>query len=88
MSNYLTEAAKYTDTIMDSVKSILDKNDITYKEIDPMNLIVSSTEDHPINSDEIRALTSESAGCDVSIFDALIDIVDVNDKVYIRQILK
>lgn len=53
-----------------------------------MNLIISSTEDHSINSDEIRALTSESAGCDLSIFDALIDIVDVNDKVYIRQILK
>ena len=88
MSNYLTEAAKYTDTIMDSVKSILDKNNITYKEIDPMNLIISSTEDHSINSDEIRALTSESSGCDLSIFDALIDIVDVNDKVYIRQILK
>ena len=40
MSNYLTEAAKYTDTIMDSVKSILVKNDITYKEIDAMRLII------------------------------------------------
>lgn len=88
MSNYLTEAAKYTDTIMDSVKSILNTNEITYKEIDPLNLIVSCTEDHSINSDEIRALTCESAGCDISVFDTLIDIVDVNDKVYIRQILK
>lgn len=85
---FLNEAAKYTDTIMDSIKSILDKNDISYKEIDKMNLIVSFTEDNSITSDAIQALTSEEIGCEPNVFDALIDIVDVNGKVYIRQILK
>lgn len=85
---FLNEAAKYTDTIMDSIKSILDKNDISYKEIDKMNLIVYSTEDNSITADAIRALTSEGIGCEPNVFDALIDIVDVNGKVYIRQILK
>ena len=85
---FLNEAAKYTDTIMDSIKSILDKNDIPYKEIDKMNLIVSFTEDNSITADAIRVLTSEAIGCEPIVFDALIDIVDVNGKVYIRQILK
>ena len=85
---FLNEAAKYTDTIMDSIKSILDKNDISYKEIDKMNLIVSFTKDNSITSDAIRALTSEEIGCEPNVFDALIDIVDVSGKVYIRQILK
>lgn len=85
---FLSEAAKYTDTIMDTIKSILDKNNISYKEIDKMNLIVTSTEEHSITSDAIRALTSEGIGCSVNVFDALIDIVDVNNKVYIRQNLK
>lgn len=85
---FLNEAAKYTDTIMDSIKSILNKNDISYKEIDKMNLIVSFTKDNLITSDAIRALTSEEIGCEPNVFDALIDIVDVNGKVYIRQILK
>lgn len=85
---FLNEAAKYTDTIMDSIKSILDKNDIPYKEIDKMNLIVSFTEDNSITADAIRVLTSEAIGCEPNVFDALIDIVDVNGKVYIRQILK
>lgn len=85
---FLNEAAKYTDTIMDSIKSILDKNDISYKEIDKMNLIVSFIEDNSITSDAIRVLTSEAIGCEPNVFDALIDIVDVNGKVYIRQILK
>lgn len=85
---FLNEAAKYTDTIMDSIKSILDKNDISYKEIDKMNLIVSFTEDNSITADAIRVLTSEAIGCEPNVFDALIDIVDVSGKVYIRQILK
>ena len=85
---FLNEAAKYTDTIMDSIKSILDKNDISYKEIDKMNLIVSFTKDNAITADAIRALTSEEIGCEPNVFDALIDIVDVSGKVYIRQILK
>lgn len=85
---FLNEAAKYTDTIMDSIKSILDKNDIPYKEIDKMNLIVSFTEDNSITADAIRVLTSEEIGCESNVFDALIDIVDVSGKVYIRQILK
>lgn len=85
---FLNEAAKYTDTIMDSIKSILDKNDIPYKEIDKMNLIVSFTEDNSITADAIRVLTSEAIGCEPNVFDALIDIVDVSGKVYIRQILK
>ncbi len=85
---FLNEAAKYTDTIMDSIKSILDKNDISYKEIDKLNLIVSFTEENSITADAIRVLTSEAIGCEPNVFDALIDIVDVNGKVYIRQILK
>lgn len=85
---FLNEAAKYTDTIMNSIKSILDKNDISYKEIDKMNLIVSFTKNKSITADAIRALTSEEIGCEQNVFDALIDIVDVNGKVYIRQILK
>ena len=85
---FLNEAAKYTDTIMDSIKSILDKNDISYKEIDKMNLIVSFTKDSSITADAIRALTSEEIGCEPNVFDALIDVVDVSGKVYIRQILK
>jgi hypothetical protein len=87
-SSVLSEVKKISGNMLSTIKEILNKNDISYSEVDSMNLVVNKSDEHSISSDEIRALATEAAGCSILAFDTLIDMVDVNNKVYVRQQLK
>lgn len=73
----------YSGTIMDKILSILTKQKIKYGEANNHSEIIIASKDQ--NKDSIKKLLDKKLDIPKNIVTTLIEIVEIEDSVYIRQ---
>ena len=80
------ESKKYADTIMDNIKSILDKKKLSYEEKSSgSELIIQNTKK---KKEDIVKILKKELDIPDTVISILIKVTEVNNNIYIRQSTK
>ena len=83
LNDQYNESKKYSNTIMSSIKSILEKKNISYDEKSSgSELIISNSKN---SKKDIEKLLNDELNISSSIISILIKVTEIGNAIYIRQ---